>query len=138
MKQMQAFIEKAKNDKELMAKLNTLGASGAEADKIVALAAEHGFSITVEEYQLACESASVRKSGELVEEDLDSVAGGATQNRWDPEVCNKYTRTHYYCVGFFSATWCDHYSAKSQSHGKYRHVCSMGRFDYVGTMDGYE
>ena len=131
MNQMQSFIEKAKNDKDLMAKLDALGASGAEPDKIVALAAEHGFSITVEEYQLACESASVRKSGELVEEDLDSVAGGATQNRWDPEVCNNYTTVHYNCVGFFESCWCDHYGRRHiGGKDSFKHTCAMGRFYY--------
>ena len=39
MNQMQTFIEQAKKDKDLMAKLDALGASGAETDKIIALAA---------------------------------------------------------------------------------------------------
>ena len=148
MNQMQAFIEKAKNDKALMAKLNELGASGTEPDKIpgkiIALAAEHGFSITVEEYQLARESVGASKSGELAEEDLDAVAGGGTENRYDPEVCNpntNYNRTHYNCVGFMGWTWCDHYSRTFVRGGHYvggvhRHKCAMGMFDYEADAAG--
>ena len=100
MNQMKAFIEKAKNDKELMAKLNALGASGAGADKIVALAAEYGFAITEEDYRQAAEMAGTRKAGELKEEDLEAAAGGATQNRYNPDVCGKYTKVEWECVGF--------------------------------------
>ena len=138
MNQMQAFIEKAKNDKELMAKLDALGASGAGADKIVALAAEYGFAITEEDYRKAAEMAGTRKSGELKEEDLEAAAGGAwektfgTENRYDPAVCSKYTEEHYNCVGFLSANWCDHrrvvYHGASQPTN--RKTCVMGFYDY--------
>jgi len=143
MNQMQALLEKARNDKELMAKLDALGASGAGPDKIIALAAEYGFSITAEDYTNACESAMALKSGEISEVELDSVAGGdgATQNRWDPKVCNNYNRTHYNCVGFFKATWCDHYERTwhhqdNIGYTTFRHVCGMGRFDYIADQDG--
>ena len=138
MNQMQEFIKKAKSDRSLMAKLDELGATGAGDEAVVALAAEYGFTVTVEDCREAAAKSCPHRRGELAEEDLDVVSGGATQNRWDPKVCNNYNRTHYNCVGFYSATWCDHYSAKNLSHGKYHHVCSMGRFDYVGTLDGYQ
>ena len=144
MDQMQAFIEKARNDKELMAKLDALGAggAGAEPDKIVALAAEYGFSITEEDYRKANEQTGVRKTGELKEEDLEAVAGGATQNRYDPEICSKYTAVHYNCVGFLAWNWCDHYRreylppvSSGPSAERYQYTCVMGRYDYKGNLD---
>jgi len=149
MTQMQSFIEKVKNDKELMTKLDALGANGAEADKIIALAAEYGFNMTEEDFRRVVEAAEAQhmKTGELGEEDLDAVAGGnggATQNRWDPKVCNNYDRTHYYCVGFLASCWCDHYERKWYYTDKtgyteyttYRHICHMGRFNYIADHDG--
>ena len=130
---MQAFIEKAKTDNELMAKLNTLAADGTEADNIVALAAEHGFAITAEDYRQAKEQAGVQKKGELAEEDLETAAGGIfgqTANRWDPEVCNQYSKVHLNCVGFLQAFWCDHYREWTDGVGKAWVTCSMGRFNY--------
>ena len=142
MNQMQAFIEKARHDKELMAKLDALGASGAGADKIIALAAEYGFTITAEDCRQAAEMAGARKSGELNEEDLEAAAGGGTQNRWNPEVCNNYSRTHYNCVGFLTWSWCDHYRRKELPPERYKpsdyyqHTCVMGRYDYKGDSLG--
>ena len=136
---MQAFIEKAKGDTALMAKLNEVGSSGAGEEEVVALAAEHGFTVTAEDYREAAAKSNPHRRGELAEEELDSVAGGnpvGTQNRWNPEVCNKYTRTHYNCVGFMKGCWCDHYSANRHGSIKYRHVCSMGRFDYIADVNG--
>jgi len=140
MNQMQAFIEKAKSDNALMAKLDELGATGAGEEAVVALAAEYGYNITVEDYQSACESAGMTKSGVLSEEDLDVVSGGGTENRWDPKVCNNYFRTHYNCVGFLGWTWCDHYErTQRESYSRserYHHVCKMGSFDYIGYTHG--
>ena len=130
MEQMQAFIEKAKSDNALMAKLDELGAAGASAEEIVALAAEHGFSITVEDYQ----SAGMPKSGELAEEDLDVVSGGGTQDRWDPKECCHIYGVAYRCVGFLTWCWCDHFSRTlidSVRNGNYQVKCGMGRFDYI-------
>ena len=129
---MQAFIEKAKSDSSLLAKLNELDAEG-----IVALAAEHGYNITVEDYREAAAKSNPHRRGELAEEELDSVAGGgATQNRWDPEICNKYTTVHYNCVGFLTQCWCDHYKRTWLGNSKHHHACNMGRFDYGGFLDG--
>jgi len=134
MNQMQSFIEKAKNDKELMAKLNILGAAGAEADKIVALAAEHGFSITAEDYRQAAKTICPHKKGELKEEDLEAATGGGTQNRWNPEVCGKYTEVEWDCVGFLGLNWCDHYRLEfvPGPDGLWHYTCVMGRYDYIG------
>jgi len=140
MEQMQAFIEKARNDSSLMAKLDELGTAGANAEEIVTLAAEYGFSITVDDYQKAHEAAGAMKNGELAEEELDSVAGGATQNRWDPKECGGITKVEYRCVGFLGFTYCDHYSSyKVVSNGYasiYLHRCGMGRFDHIGGLFG--
>ena len=139
---MQAFIEKVKSDSSLMAKLDELGAAGASAEEIVALAAEHGFTVTVEDCREAAEKSCPHRRGELAEEELDSVAGGgATQNRWNPEICNNYNRTHYNCVGFLGGCWCDHYKRTTYDDSnrdsiRYRHVCHMGRFDYIGNGHG--
>ena len=133
MEQMNAFIEKAKNDKALMAKLDALGASGAEASEIVALAAEHGFAITEED--LRQESATCPcRTGELTEAELDTVAGGnrgATENRYNPTECAKYDKAHYWCVGFMQLTWCDHFSqTAARSSRVLQNKCAMGFFDY--------
>ena len=137
MEQMQAFIEKARNDKDLMAKLDELGAAGASAEEIVALAAEYGFSIMAEEYWAACVAAGTRKckNGELAEEELEVVAGGGTQNRYDPKVCCNYTKVEYRCVGFLAMTYCDHYRIHYRRHAidhlvADRHICQMGIYDY--------
>ena len=133
MEQMQAFIEKAKSDSSLMAKLDELGAAGAEG--IVALAAEYGFTVTVEDCREAAEKSCPHRRGELAEEDLDDVDGGATQNRYDPKVCCNYTKVDYRCVGFLCANWCDHYRRSQKAIGVatdlYTHQCVMGRYNYT-------
>ena len=141
MNQMQSFIEQAKKEKDLMTKLDALGASGAEADKIVALAAEHGFNITEADYRAASEQAGVQKRGELAEEDLEAAAGGATTNRYNPEVCSQYDNVHYNCVGFLEANWCDHYRRRIENdnpvQGKktYFRKCMMGFFETSETFE---
>ena len=91
-----------------------------------------------------------RNDKELMETELEDAAGGATQNRYDPQRCGNTTRTSYECVGFLTMTWCDHYRQKyippagigpggpvgAGSGERYRHVCVMGRYDYEGDMAG--
>ena len=144
MSQMQAFIEKARSDSALMAKLDALGASGygQEPNKIIALATEHGFAITEEDLRKAAETAGMQKSGELNEEELEAAAGGGTQNRYNPDVCGKYTRVEYECVGFLMLLcWCDHYRKKfvgsnADDGERHHHTCAMGCYDYVGDKFG--
>ena len=135
MEQMKVLLEKAKSDKALMAKLDELGASGAAPDKFVALAAEYGFAITAEDYQMALEQAGTPKTGELKEEELEAAAGGWTENRYQPEYCSQFTKTHYNCVGFMTAFQCDHFSSTAtdplSKYSKYRKKCAMGYFNYV-------
>ena len=79
------------------------------------------------------------KTAELHETELEAVAGGATQNRYDPKRCSQYKRVEYECVGLFSATWCDHYS-KERLLGDtdwYLHDCAMGCYHYGGDWYGY-
>ena len=141
MNQMQAFIEKAKNDKALMAKLDALGASGAEADKIIALAAEHGFSITEADCREAAAAQCQHKRGELAEEDLEAAAGGWTENRYDPAICSQYKLAHYNCVGFFKSVNCDHYREETGTGRggivkSWFKTCQMGYYSYVETDTG--
>ena len=53
MNQMTAFIEKAKSNGELMAKLDALGKNNAGTDEVISLAAEHGFTVTKEDVEEA-------------------------------------------------------------------------------------
>ena len=132
MNQMQAFIEKAKHDKALMAKLNELGAAGAGPGEIVALAAEYGFSITEEDYRKAAEMAGTQQTRELAEEDLDAVAGGTpTEDRHDPAVCSQYDDTHYWCVGFLGIVHCRwYYEVTRNKYGGWQRMCMKGHFNH--------
>ena len=141
MEQIKAFIEKAKTDSELMAKLDALGRKGAEGvDEVVSLAAKYGFSVTKEDME-AARRGNCPHHGELSEEDLDVVSGGSdkllTQNRYDPNVCPNLTRTRYECVGFMRILYCDHYkySDAGKTHSGwaiFSHACAMGAFNYEG------
>ena len=144
MNQIKAFYEIAMADESLMTKLNELSEKEAPDEEVIALAAEHGFTITKDEI----ESAKKRtvESGKLNEEDLENVAGGATTNRFNPKVCPNLTRTRYECVGFLHSNWCNHYRRSDagvslHSSGlvhvsKYNHVCVMGAFNYRGKVCG--
>ena len=70
--QLKAFLEKVKADTELQEKLN----GAADADALVEIAKEAGFSITAEDIQ-SMQSATV----ELSDEELEGAAGGATKSR---------------------------------------------------------
>ena len=88
MEQLNALIEKAKTDNELKEKINALGSKGAGDDEIVALAAEYGFTITVEQME------EMRKQKELSEEQLEDVAGGGDppgNNCWFTPTGNRKT-----------------------------------------------
>ena len=110
MTQMQAFIEKAKNDKALMAKLDALGVAGAEPDKIIALAAEYGFTITAEDYRQAAKAAGEQKTGELNEEDLEAAAGGEQGHFPSNPIIS-------------SECWFKHNGGSEMRNGAYRKKC---------------
>lgn len=63
--QLQAFLEKVKGDTSLQEKLK----AASDADAVVAIAKEAGFNISADELTKA-------QSSELVESELETVAGG--------------------------------------------------------------
>ena len=75
--QLKAFLEKVKADTSLQEKLK----AAANADAVVSIAKEAGFSISADD---------LKKAQELTEEELEGVAGGAvscgpccdTQKNW--------------------------------------------------------
>jgi len=76
------------------------------------------------------------KAHELGEKELGSVTGGATQNRYDPNVCPARNRAEQSCWGIFGTYWCDHYrreynsSKSSDAISVYDVECVMGCFKY--------
>ena len=142
MNQLQAMLEKAKTDKVLMDKLEELGRKNAVPEEIIAFAADHGFTITANDLEVA---ACGKIGGELNEEQLDQISGGfiyPTENRFDPNVCPGLTRTRYECVGLFQFCNCDHYKRELFGTGKYSywHYCNTNGFkaykgDYAGNPD---
>ena len=133
MEQIKAFIEKAKVDKELMTKLDALGKKGADAEEVIALAGEYGFTVTKEDVE-AARRQNCPHQVELSEEDLAAISGGATQNRYDAKVCHSLTEARYECVGFLERCWCDHYrrteTGKDNNYYYHEHSCAMGCFKY--------
>ena len=67
--QLKAFLEKVKGDTSLQEKLN----EAADADAVVEIAKEAGFSITAEDMQSS--------TAELSDEELEEAAGG-TGTQW--------------------------------------------------------
>ena len=67
--QLKAFLEKVKADTSLQEKLN----EAADADAVVEIAKEAGFSITAEDMQSS--------TAELSDEELEEAAGG-TGTQW--------------------------------------------------------
>ena len=141
MSQIKAFFDKAFEDNDLMAKLDELAEKGIKDEDVIALAAEHGFTITKEEIEIMkSHSCSICKSCEIKEEELENTTGGynpdaPSKNRWDPKRCMSHGRTMYECVGFMEIVNCDHYRKIDLDKG-YRHICMMGAFDYRGNFWG--
>ena len=69
--QLKAFLEKVKADTELQEKLN----GAADADALVEIAKEAGFSITADDIQT--------QPVELSDEELEGAAGGAGCRPWN-------------------------------------------------------
>jgi len=139
---LEEFGKKISEDEALRARVEAIGD---DMDAAVALAAEFGFTFTVDDLE-ALKPASDLPKGELSEDQLDNVAGG-TQNRYVRGKCGTHyefgqARTTYECVGFLGLSWCDHYQNIKQNYaiGQYwahRHICNMGCFDYIGTNLGH-
>ena len=142
MDQLKAFFDKAKTDEELMAKLYELGKREAPDEEIIALASEHGFTITKEEIEIMkSHSCSSYVSCKIQEEDLENATGGynedaPTKNRYDPKTCPTTTRTKYECVGFLEILYCDHLRREPLGNYIYHYKCMMGAFDYIGNTWG--
>jgi predicted ribosomally synthesized peptide with nif11-like leader len=142
MEQIKAFMEQAKADTELMAKLDALGAKGASGvEEVIALAQTYGYTLTAQDLEAA--KAGPQKTGELSEADLDAVAGGnehvnpnPTQNRYDPNECFKSGRTRYECVGFLGYIHCDHYWCEQTASDTFHYTCAKRCFDYRGNSYG--
>jgi len=161
MEQLKVFIEKAKTDSDLAAKLDALGVKKASDDEVIALAVEYGFTFTKEdmaqmrspsklstlnelseEEQKHCGSCKLSTPSKLSEEELESISGGE-HDRHNHEICRQYKMVHYYCVGFFGVNWCKYYE-RTYSHPvkepKYefifRHKCQKNYYDYNGTING--
>ena len=139
MEQLKLFLEKAKTDSELAARLDALGAKKAGDDEVIALAAEHGFTFTKEDIeQMKQEEPKHCGSCELQEEELENISGGE-HDRHNPEICSQYKDVHYHCVGFFSVNWCKYYERTElpkQGGLGYRHKCQKEYFDYSGWANG--
>ncbi|MDC3044326.1 Nif11-like leader peptide family natural product precursor [bacterium] len=74
--QLNAFLEKVKSDAELQEKLK----ASADANAVVAIAKEAGFSITAEDIQ-SMQSATI----ELSDEELEGAAGGTYGGGGNPQ-----------------------------------------------------
>ena len=80
--QLKAFLEKVQSDTSLQEKLK----AASDADAVLSLAKESGFSITVDELQTI---------SELSEEELENITGGSSDNK----------HCYYYTSGLY--TRCD-------------------------------
>ena len=66
------FLIKVGEEQELLDKVR-----GLAQEQLLALGKEHGFEFSIEELGEACEEIKQRDEGEISEEDLKDVAGGA-------------------------------------------------------------
>ena len=73
--QLQAFLEKVKDDTELQEKFN----GAADTDAVLAIAKEAGFSISADDLTKA--------QSEISEDQLEGVAGGACNTNSDQVTC---------------------------------------------------
>jgi len=150
MEQLKSFLEKAGADSELMVKLEKLHESANVSEELIAIAAEFGFTITVEEIE---DAESLTKKNELDEEKLEAVAGGtggvaqsegiegATVNRYCPIWCKDLKEKRRAC--YFPILWCDHFRRKfknSDAHYVYYwYSCAMDAYPtYVGGEEKFD
>jgi len=65
------------------------------------------------------------------EEQLDGVAGGWSENRYDPKTCKNMTERKDACIGFIGLRWCDHYREErtgGRSSEAKKRSCTKGAF----------
>ena len=87
--QLNAFLQKVKSDTELQEKLKA--SADADANAVVAIAKEAGFSITAEDIQ-SMQSSTV----ELSDEELEGAAGGMKAPAcWENSLCGVRTGQAY-------------------------------------------
>jgi len=72
-----------------------------------------------------------KETVELDATDLDRVAGGATQNRYDAQVCPSKREADASCGGFFNIYWCDHFQETKVGPRTFRKKCTLGYFNYT-------
>ena len=72
--QLKAFQEAVQADAALQEKLKAAG----DVDAVVAIAKAAGFVISAEELEAAAQAALSAQAGELSDQELESVTGGAT------------------------------------------------------------
>jgi len=139
MEQLKAFLEKAGADSELTVKLEKLHENDNVSEELIAIAAEHGFTITAEEIE---DAKSLTKKNEIDEEKLEAVAGGSggeeqsegiadwTVNRYCPEWCKNLRTMRIACTQPFF--WCDHlrstYIDESMDYKRYWTECVKGAY----------
>jgi len=73
LEELKSFSKKVVEDAELKKKAKEVGMEN--VDGLIALAKENGFNVSKEDFEKAAKEA--QSSGELNEEDLEQVAGGA-------------------------------------------------------------
>ena len=78
--QLKAFQEAVQADAALQEKLKAAG----DVDAVVAIAKAAGFVISAEELEAAAQAALSAQAGELSDQELESVTGGATDQLSDP------------------------------------------------------
>ena len=76
MKQVEEFFNKVKADDALKAEFKALTEKEGAADKIIAFAAEQGFTFTIEEWDGYIQKAREEDVQELSDDDVEKVAGG--------------------------------------------------------------
>ena len=70
--QLKAFLEKVKGDTSLQEKLK----AASDADAVVSIAKEEGFSISIDDIKALLELSDEAGDVELSDEELEGVAGG--------------------------------------------------------------
>ena len=96
-----------------------------------------------------CENVQSKGPVELSEEQLNAVAGGgATVNRYNPEICKGRVKIRFYCrkghnETFTMGSWCDHFRESHpwvDENGFNRRMfsCVMNAFPPYSCAYGYE
>ena len=127
MEQINLFMEKVQADEGLAAKLKEMQANNTTVEDFIALAAEHGFTVTKEDV----EQPTCKGSGELSEEELSDAVGGSRSsstcyyrsdgNGPKPQggyACTNHIKCHFYkdkcfCYGTPNCVCGSHFSGDS-------------------------